>query len=316
MNEKELRALFADAVAKGGMTQAAVDAIVTDKIAKGECKADDDKDKDDDADARMDAEKMDKAAKAVADVLKAGDTKGWADPSHPDSNATSPEFRPPAERTAVSHETPFDSMNAGTIMQDLVKAALEKALTSDVITGAIQKAAEDTLYPLLKGFEADLADGIKKAMSPALKPILDRAQALVNHAKQSEALLKGMAEQQTVIGEVVQKAATKKQVKDFIEKAGKQAPAAAAPGFQRPTLANLAVVPAPGDQPQGGKGGWDVDAIFARINAEITGLTKAGAERDAGTTQRLMQLQDAALKVADTEDLATLANTLGYTLAA
>lgn len=274
MNETELRALFADAVAKGAMSADALDNLVADKIAKGECKSDDDKDGDDDKDSKFDADMIDKAAtglaEATAALTKAETTKanpGWEDPGAPDTGATNPETRPPTERTPLPLSTNWEDLNASSVMQDIVKAATAET------TKSVVKAVHD----LLKGALGDIESYVGEAIEKATKPQTDRIKALVSAAKAQNDMLKG-------VGDSVKKAATRKQVSE-LAKAGAQAPQARQGlPFERPNLANLQVVPAPGDRPPtDGRGGgmWTHDSLQDRIDQELNGFAKAAVNADS-----------------------------------
>lgn len=276
MNETELRALFADAVAKGAMTADALDKLVADKIAKGECKSDDDdKDGDDDKDSKYDADMIDKAAaslaEATASLVKAENTKanpGWEDPGAPDTGATNPETRPPTERTPIPLSVNWEDLNASSVMQDIVKAA-----TTETTKGVVK-----AVYDLFKGAMGDIEALIGEAVEKATKPQTDRIKALVANAKAQNDMLKG-------VGDSVKKAATRKQVSDLAKAGASQPQQREGQPFVRPNLANLQVLPAPGDRPPAdgrGQGGgmWSHDSLQDRIDQEMSGLAKGAINAD------------------------------------
>lgn len=281
MNETELRALFADAVAKGAMSQADLDKMVADKIAKGECKADDDKDKDDDdKDDKFMADAIDKAASALADLtdkMNKADTSGWEDPGSPSTGATNPETRPPTERTPIPLSVNFTNLDASSIMTDLVKAGIGNMVT-EIVTDLLKAALED--------WNAQVKDAVAKATQPQA----DRIKALVSNAKAQNEVLKSL-------GDGIKKAATKKQV-DAIAKASRPAQGGGSVlPFHRPDLSNLQVVPAPGDTTsQQRHGVWTADTLSDRIDSEMRQLQKAG--RNYETTNRLNVLADAQVRLA------------------
>lgn len=284
MNENDLRALFADAVAKGAMSQADLDKLVADKIAKGECKASDDKDDDEDKDAKMDADMIDKAATALAEATeslnKAETTKstaGWEDPGAPDTGATNPETRPPTERKPIPLTVDFENLQPGPIMEDLVKA---------LVTAIGPRVAQVTAE-ILKAAIGDIADEVKDSVEKATKPQTDRIKALVANAKAQNEMLKG-------VGDSIKKAATKKQVND-LAKAGRTPPAQ--PGWQRPELSSLQVIPAPGDKADTthGAGTWSHSSLQDRIDSELAGLAKGAINAD--TRRRRQELAQASIEL-------------------